>query len=88
MIPATWCPEHGPGVHLDEDGACTMCGSQAQGPGAVAALQIGHALRGELTHHQIEATNLINCACVRERHAREAQRVQHVIDAIEEKMRR
>jgi hypothetical protein len=30
---ATWCPECGPDVKVDEDGCCTMCGCTAMGVG-------------------------------------------------------
>lgn len=36
--PATWCPECGPSVPIDEDGLCAACGATAIGPGADLAL--------------------------------------------------
>jgi hypothetical protein len=36
--PATWCPQCGPRVAVDEDGCCASCGADAMGPGADQAL--------------------------------------------------
>lgn len=33
-----WCPQHGTGVKVDEDGCCTTCGADATGPGAETAV--------------------------------------------------
>lgn len=32
----TFCAEHGPDVHVDEDGCCELCGGTAMGPAVVA----------------------------------------------------
>ncbi len=34
---ATWCPQCGPRVHVDDDGCCAMCGCDAVGHGATFA---------------------------------------------------
>lgn len=36
---ATWCPQCGPRVSVDEDGCCVSCGSTAVGEGANLALR-------------------------------------------------
>jgi hypothetical protein len=50
--PATWCPQCGPRVAVDEDGCCASCGADATGDGADragAALAELDRIRRELT---------------------------------------
>ena len=71
MCNATWCPQCGPDVRVDEDGCCALCGADAMGAGAdeadrlrarVAALT--ECLRGYVTNcEQCSGTNEVSCGC-------------------------
>jgi Lar family restriction alleviation protein len=49
---ATWCPQYGPRVAVDEDGCCASCGADATGEGAdraIAAVAELERIRRELS---------------------------------------
>lgn len=55
LTEATWCPEHGPGVTVDEDHLCVTCGATASGDGADEALALRDRI--ESLEAQLTAAN-------------------------------